>query len=268
MDNKPMWLRILLDRIGIQSLVAFFIGVPAMIIFIQSIWNALSQDQRILAVVFGSLLLVAIILFIYSRTRKILYVIPMLLHKMHGRTVELASSLNPESLSEEDLNNFMSLTAINMVQLQSLKSSIPNIDSLINFAPDLIKIAENGSEKTKTDRDAVWRLQYFMFERIGLKEALKQDKMYGKLRKRLDKIQIPTVEIRQSILDCENISHIIGTWLPILHLPIGKAIYQTIFPLPFKIDSEVKVDELNNQMKLLLSKVEESIDKYYKGERK
>ena len=68
MEDKPLWLRKLLDTIGIKSIFAFIIGVPAMIAFIMSIWAGLSPNERIIAITSGTILLIAVILFIYDRT--------------------------------------------------------------------------------------------------------------------------------------------------------------------------------------------------------
>ena len=264
MYTKPTWVRILTETIGIPQIITFIIGVPAMIGFICVIWQALSFSHQVIAVILGIVVLVAIILFVYFQTKKKLYVIPKLILKIHQRTIELAANLKIEDMALQDFTDFISLTDIDTKQLETLKSSIPDIDSLINLAPELIRLAEMGAEHAKTDKEAVWRLQYFMYGKVGLKQAIKQDKIYQKLKRQLDSIQIPNPIIERAIFDCESLSLIMGTWSPVLQAE-GIEKIQDVFPLSYKIDRELKIDELGKQIKLAISKLIEVINGYYKG---
>jgi len=261
MDNKPTLVRILTETIGISTCVAIILGVPAMIAFIISIWLALSPNNQIIAVASGSILLFTLILFVYSRARKKLYVVPSLLADMHTRVVEIASQLSAMDMSLEDIGSLMSLVNID----PNIISMFPDIDALQAGIPNIMGIAQQKSEETKTDKDALWRIQYFLFEKTGLKKALLADSKYIRMKKQLDKFTIPNVEIRQAILDCEKTSYVTGTFLPLLSVPATGNAISNILPPSLKMDGLVKTDGLNDQMKILFSKVNEAIDRYYKG---
>ena len=178
------------------------------------------------------------------------------------RTVGLASHLNIMALPQEDLTNFMSLVGIDATKLYS---SIKDFESLLSFAPELIETAEKKSKKAMVEAETPQRAFYLMYEKIGLKDALETDKQYKQLKQKLDKITrvVPTEEITQAILEYNKTSRIVGTFLP-MFTTIDDQIAQ-ILPLQYNIDRARKIEELNETMALLLSKVWGSIGKYYKG---
>jgi len=261
--QMPLWVQLLWQRVG--AIIAIIVGVPTMIYFIKSIWSALSDSNRIIAVVSGTVLLVCIVWFIINITKKELNAIPSLLNKMHKRLVYLASNLNITDLDMNEYSKFMSLTMIDADKFQALKNSTPDIESLIGKKVDVGDLAREAVSKINKDSNAVWRLQYFMFDSIGLKDKLEKDKhVYQKLFKRLNRIKIPNTEIKQAIIDYNNTSKINGTWLSVLHLPEQEP-YKQAMELNTKIDSTIKIDEQNNTLELLETKIRGMIERYYKG---
>lgn len=260
MANKKynlVWATI--QTIGIPQILAYIIGVPAMITGILVVWHSLSTSFQITLGVSSGLVLLAIGLFIYGQTRKVLYNIPNILHQMHLRRMELATHL---TLKEIDFAKFMSLVGINS---DELFATIKDFDELLSSTPKLVEIAETQSEKAKTEQNAPQRIFHFFYEEVGLKKASEQDKIYQNLEQQLNKIQpiVPSEEISQAMLEYDKVSRIFGTFLPIF-TTIDTQVLE-LLPLSYQIDRTLKVDELNDKMKLLLSKVRESIDKYYKG---
>ena len=150
MSNKYRIISAVVQTIGLGETISIIIGVPAMITLIVNIWHSLNTNQQIIIAIAGSVILVAIIVFIYSQIKKVLYKIPKILHQMHLRTVELASRLNIMALPQEDLTNLMSLVSIDTTQLYS---SIKDLSSLLSSAPELIKMAEEQSEKAKGEKE-------------------------------------------------------------------------------------------------------------------
>lgn len=262
MSNKYRTIPAVVQTIGLGETISIIIGVPAMIILIVNIWHSLNTNQQVTIVIAGSVILVAIMVFIYSQIRKVLYKIPKILHQLHLRTVELASHLNIMALPQEDLTNLMSLVSIDATQLYS---SIKDLNSLLSSAPELIKMAAEQSAKAIGEKETLQRVFYLMYEKIGLKNALETDKQYKQLKQKLDKITriVPTEEINQAILEYNKTSRIVGTFLP-MFTTINDQIVQML-PLQYNIDRTRKIEELNETMALLLSKVWESIGKYYKG---
>jgi hypothetical protein len=261
MRKKINWTQVLVETIGLPTLLSIVIGVPAMITFIRAIWEGLSPRGQIIAIVSITLISLAIGLFIYGQARKILYGIPKILHQMHLRTIQLASHLSITTLPKEDFVSFMSLVNIDS---KEIFASIADLNSLLSSVPKLVEIAETQSGKVKTEKETPLRIFYFMYEKIGLKEALETDKLYKQLKQKLSRIQslVPTVEMSQAILEYDMKSRIIGTFLPMFET-IPDEMFQ-ILPLPYKIDRIRKVEELNNQMATQLARVRECIDKYYK----
>lgn len=262
MSNKYRIIPAVVQTIGLGETISIIIGVPAMITMIANIWHSLSTNQQIIVAILGTVILVAVGWFIYSRLRKVLYVIPKILYQMHLRTVELASHLNIMTLPQEDLIKLLSLVSIDATQLYS---SIKDFESVLSSAPELIEIAEKQSEKAKGEEETPQRVFYLMYEKIGLKNALEVDKQYQKLKRKLDKLIpiVPTEEINQAILEYNKTSHIVGTFSPMC-TTIDDQIIQ-ILPLEYNIDRTLKIEQLDEVMTLLLSKVWESIGKYYKG---
>ncbi|MBA7499446.1 hypothetical protein ES704_02190 [subsurface metagenome] len=262
MSNKYRVIPAVVQTIGLGETISIIIGVPAMITMVANIWHSLSTNQQIIVAISGTVIFVAVGLFIYGQLRKALYVIPKILHQMHLRTVELASHLNIMTLPQEDLIKLMSLVSIDATQLYS---SIKDFESVLSSVPELIKIAEKQSKKAKEEEETPQRVFYLMYEKIGLKNALETDKQYQKLKGKLDKIMtiVPTEEINQAILEYNKTSRIVGTFLP-MFTTIDDRIVQ-ILPLEYNIDRTRKIEQLDGTMTLLLSKIWECIGKYYKG---
>ena len=74
---------------------------------------------------------------------------------------------------------------------------------------------------------------------------------------------IPTEEISRAVLEYEKSSHIAGAFLPIFCSTNDQMLQ--MLPLQYRIDETLIVEQLDEKMALLLSKVWEAINKYYKG---
>jgi len=249
--------------IGLYEIISIIIGVPAIILLVINIWHSLTNSQQIVAIIVSVIILAAIGLFIYSQIRKRLYRIPKVLHQMYKRMLELASELDATALSQEDFADLMSLINIDASQLYS---SITDLESLAAFAPELIKAVETQVEKVAKDEEKTGqRTFYLMYDKVGLKRALEADRQYQKLKQSLNKLMpvIPTVEINRAVLEYEKSSRIVCTFLPIFSCTSEQV--QQALPLQYKIDETLIVEQSNEKMALLLSKVWEAIDKYYKG---
>ncbi|MGD0780789.1 MAG: hypothetical protein ABR954_08475 [Dehalococcoidales bacterium] len=268
MDDMSTFWQILFSKLNPLQLFTSIPVVVAMIIAINAVWHALSDGERITVIICGCVFVICVIILIWASLRKPLKAIPILLKKMHERVMILSSSLSVDNLSQDDINAFLSLTSVDINKLQAFQSTVKDMDSLKEVAPDMIKLGADAAERDKSDAYAVWRTHRFIFEKIGLKQALKNDKRYDKLEKQLNRINIPTSEIQQSIFDFIYTSQIIGTWTPILSFQDSKTPIKNIVPKIFDLDAEIKIEETNNRRKLLLPKVIEAIDKYYKGDKK
>lgn len=238
-----------------------------MIIFIQSIWQLLDDTHRIIVITTGIIMLACIAWFIYGIIRKPLYAIPNILRKIHTRIMELSSNLSPSNIPDEQLINFITLSPLNNTQYLSLLESVTDISSAKKSAGDFFQSVDKGNINLTPDNDTTRRLERFMFEKLGLEQALENDtKVYQKLKKQLDKIQIPNKEIGELIIKYENTSKSIGTWTPWLHIPNTKGAIAQIYPLNYKIDSKIMIDDFSNSIKLLPAQITEAIEKYYKGD--
>jgi hypothetical protein len=257
----PKWLRVLLDTVGFSTIIIIFVGIPAMTLFVLSVWNALDFPHQVWAITTGSLFIISVILFVYIRTRKVLYILPTLLNKIHKLTIELASSISINDLSEEDFQGFFFLGKIDK-QIQDLNPSVTDIPALLASIDKISDIANAGAEGMKKDADAAWRLHNYMFEKVGLKRALANNKTYIRLKAQLESVPIPSTEIIQAKLNCEYTTRIIGTWIPILSTTQDKK-YESVVPLPIRVDAPLKLEETHNQWQLILAQLRTSIDSYY-----
>ena len=96
MDMRK-YIKYVTETIGVLQIIAFLILIPVLTGFIANIWNALSLNQRIIAVICIVFILVSIGLFIYGQMRKPLYIIPQLLNQMRCRVEALVQDLQVES---------------------------------------------------------------------------------------------------------------------------------------------------------------------------
>ena len=261
MSNRFKTVTAVVQAIGLYETISVIIGVPAMITLIINIWRSLTQNQQIVVVVVSILILAAIGLFISSQIKKRLYRIPKILYQMHKRTLELASKLDAMAMSEEDFAGFMSLVSIDTAQLFS---SIKDLESLAAYAPDVIKTVETQTEKLKDEKETPQRVFYLLYDKMGLKDALESDRQYQKLKQSLDKLMpiIPNKEISEAVLEYEKSSRIACTFLPLFRTS-NKQVLQ-ILPLQYKIDQTRLTEQTDERLTLLLSKVWECINNYYK----
>lgn len=264
MSNKFKAIKVAVQAIGLYETISIIIAVPAVITLIINIWHSLTNNQQIIVVIVSILILAAIGLFIYSQIKKRFYRIPNILHQMHKRTFELASGLDAMTWSQEDFAGFMSLINIDASQLFS---SITDLDSLIASAPELLKTVETQTEKVVEDeKETGLRAFYLIYDKIGLRGVLEADRQYQKSKQSLDKLipTIPTEEISQAVLGYEKSSRMLCAFLP-LFCNLNDQILR-ILPLQYRIDRTRVMEQSNEKMTLLLSKVWEAINKYYKGD--
>ena len=278
MGKKPIWVQILFETLGLPQLVAFALGVPAMIVLIGAIWNSLSLTQQIIVGICASLIFRAISLFIYGQTKKTLYVIPTLLYQMRCRSAELARGLN---IKADDAVEFASLVGIDIPDtIKSLlgSSEIERLGSL--DAESLLKdsvfkefinwVANTVPEQTKhsieLDEDIVDRAPRYMSKAVGLDSLQSTDKIYQKLSQRLGRLRplIPTAEISISVNKYIRAFRITNSLLPILQPATNTLVFEAI-PLKLTTDISRVPDTIEDLMTTLLAEVREGIDKYYKG---
>lgn len=280
MAKKPNWVQILLETLGLPEFIAFVLGVPAMITFISVIWDSLSLKQQIVVSVCVCLILLAVALFIYGQTRKVLYVIPTLLHEMRCRSAELARGLN---IKADDAVKFASLTGIDIPDTVKglLEESSPEVERLRSLDTDsLIKdsaisdlinwvintVPEQTKHSIELDKDIMDRVPRYMGKSTGLEDLLSTDKIYQKLSQRLEKLRplIPTVEISVAVNKYIKAFKITNNLLPSLQA-INDELVLKVIPLKLTTDISGIPDKIEDSMTTLLAEVRESINKYYKG---
>ena len=262
--DKRMWKWILLENVGIPTIVAIVLGVPAMIVLIVDIWQVMSLSQQIVAGVSCSVIALAVALFVWGRIKKKLYAIPPILTQMKARTMELAKDLDAVKPINENHDELKSLMNIDIDQLMSSLET-QDIEGLKSGAKEVFKMAEVQSQKAREQEGQPMRIFWFFYEIIGLKRALDTDMQYTQLTKELNKIQphIPNVETNKAIVECKNMSRIIGTFLPIFSMSDPQILQ--VLPLPYKLDCTMKMEELDNMMNASIAKVRECIDNYYRS---
>jgi len=265
MDKKPNLFQVLVETVGLPAVISTIVGVPAMITLLVTIWSSLSQNQRIVVTVSVAVIVFAVVYAFYGQTRKVLYVIPKILLQMHMRRAELASQLRVATLTAEDYAEFMSLVNIDATQVRTSLLGVKDLDSLVGHIPDLIKLAETQTDSAKKEAETPLRVYEYMYDKIGLKKAVEGDKIHQNLSQQLNKLNplVPSVDIRTAIITYNNVSRAGCSFLPLFQ-SIGDQMIQ-LLPLKYKIDRTRKVEQFNDQMMILLARVRETIDKYYKG---
>lgn len=261
MDNKPIWLRILTDTIGISTLVAIIFGVPAMIVFVNAIWQALNFNQKITTVVSGIILLFSVIWFIYSRTRKKLYIIPNLLYQMHSIAHNHAISINIiNDISEKDFLNAYRLIDIDFTNMASL-----NTVAELRNALDIFY--SQNKDKKIPDEDTEYFCVYLM-KKSGLLKKLEQDNNYTKITENINhlKLSIPNEDIMETMNKFIKISNSANSVLPLLRMiKMADKDLPEIFTPKIEAASGVIGNNIEDEVATSLTKVRQSIEKYYKG---
>lgn len=262
MDRKPSWLQVLIETIGIPTLIAVIIGVPAIIIFIQTIWHSLGFNQQIIAGISGSIFLLAVIVFFIIQTRKKLLVIPNLLHKMHCIKKEHSAKLSIDKMESKDLEKIAELYGIDLPSVFSSLKDVSQIPAIVGG------ICEKVQSNLDSDPKAVERIVAYTNKKSGLDEMLNKDKEYSKLSQQLSKIRnlIPTEEMSLAVNNYIRASDTYNSITPLFRFP-DDFISQLPQYIPIKIEAEfMSIDtKVEDEMNVLLAKVRESIIKYYKG---
>lgn len=256
MGKKSHWLRILTETIGVPQIIAIVVGVPAMIYFILTIWHALKINEQIIVVSTGSLMILAIVLFTYGQIRKVLYVIPDLLYKIHSVYEGYAKKLNLTMVGEEKIKNTLKLLGID---LDFFASSIKS-ESEIPIAFERLYLEMKDKIK---DEDAE-RVINYLKEKSGLQALLIKDKTYIKLVQKLKKMRllVPTEDIITSVNEFTKTSNKISVALIMIQAPSD--ILSKAFSPRVEADYLALHDLFENDITTSLVKVRESIEKYYK----
>lgn len=251
-----------------------------MIIFIHSIWNALSNDQRMIVLICLTLILIAISLFLYDRLRKPLYKIPILLYKMRCRQMVLAKDLN---ISPMEHLNATSLIGISNAEasIKNLADSIKgdlainidtdNFDKLIENNIDILKplfenmvdpIREQMKTEIGIEPATINRIIKYYSKISGLDDLLQRDMHYNKLSIQLDKIRttLPTEEMATSINDYLKKVRAFSILLTTQNILKG---FESLLSLNETMDMEIIPTTMEDELTKALAKVRESIDIYY-----
>lgn len=265
MDKRPNQLQALTQTMGLSEIIAIIIGVPAMIVFIATIWHSLNIIQQIIAGVLGIVIVFCICLFIYGHTRKILYVIPDILYKMHLRASKLASEVDLSKLNIDDIKSFLALGG---VDFDSLFTEEITTDNLVDVMGKAIAEAEKQSkQKTEADNKTATRAARYVGEKTGVRQLLAGDSIYNKLTKKLRSMRplIPTPEISMAVNKYVRTSEAINDFMPLLGY-VDKQVVLAVFPLEQATDSLTTQEQIEDGMTTLLSEVRKSINRYYRGD--
>lgn len=256
MNEKPIWIRILVDTIGIPSIIAFIVGVPALITLVISIWGVLSWNRQIIVGITSGLILIAITLFIYGQTRKILYKIPHLLLKRHSIIRKHAKSINiVKDISEPDFYNAYKLIGIDFAKLVPCNT----LDEIRNKIDVLYaRVNEKGTSSEEYEQFCD-----YLMKKTGLLLLLEQDRSYKKLSDQLTKMYqlIPNEDILTAIKEFIKISNSMNVCLPLTQVPDEVQIQ--VFPVKLEANYVRINEKLDNIILEALVKVREGINRYY-----
>jgi len=263
-DKSPIWWQFIRDTIGIPVVFGFVVGIPAMIGFVITIWDALSNEKRILVCFCALLILIAVGLYIWGRTRKVLYKIPPLLYQMEYRCEELSHnlkfSIRQHLIALTLVDGLPSKVGVTINEL--LAASDGEFDNLMARPANKAMIKELS--QVVLNPASSNRIVTFYEKSSGIEDLLRQDKQYCALNKKLEHLKtiVPTQEIT------EYINH---------HLEVVKAcacfpflagnIMNTaeIWPLKSIIDLSITISVLKDNRAMSLARIREAIGKYYKG---
>jgi len=233
-----------------------------MIVFIWSIWQSLSLSHQIMAVTSGCLFIAMIILFIWARTRKILYVIPNLLYKRHSIIQKHATSIDLVSeLSEEDLFNAYKIIDIDFANLISS-------NNLNGFRNEMDVIYAQHKDRVLPDDDTD-KFSDYLIKKTGLRKRLEKDVEYAKVEKLIAKMRllIPTEDMNLVVNKFTKTSNSANSLLPLIQL--SNRIPNDTITKMLSVELEAVLigvnEKMNDEIIASLAKVRESIDKYYRG---
>lgn len=252
----------LLETMGLSKFISIIIGVPAMISFIYVIWHSLSVNQQIATVICLGIVILAIGLFIYGETRRILCLIPNILYRMHCRASELSSDLDISKLEMEDVGLFLSLLDVDIAKVLPNKNNATE-EEAVKEALESVQLQVQSS--AKLDKDTPIRASRYLGEQIGLRQLLKTDKKYQKLMSKLRSIRplIHTEEISMAVNEYIKTSEGVNSFLPLV-LKMKNEEISKILPLKIKVNGLGIDSMIEDGMANLLSRVWENIDSYYR----
>lgn len=248
------------STIGIPSLLALLLGVPAMIAFIVQIWSALSQGQRSITVACIVLIIIAIGLFVYGQVRRELMVIPRIIYRMSERANELTGKiiLNPDS---EELRQFLSLIDMPGNDL----AKILDYDTFKRIAPKLIPEVTAKANKARVNPQQSLRILQFIYEGY-VRDALDNDNEYQNLKTllRTKSPIIPTTELSQNILSYNKLA-VTRCSCALMLQPSDERVLEVI-PISYQLDAKIEMGKIDENLMVMLAKVNQSIDHYYNGD--
>ncbi len=247
------------NTIGIPSLVALLLGVPAMIGFVTQIWGAISQPQRSIAVACMVLVIIAIGIFVYGQTKRELMVIPKLIYRMSERANEITSKITLHSDSEE-LTQFLSLVGL----VGHSFEKITDYETFRTKAPMLIKEAQSQANRIKKDPKQSARVVRFIHEGY-VRKILDNDDEYQRLKKRLLTKWpiIPTTELSANIITYNKLAVVKCSCVLMLTTKDPRIL--EVVPMADLLDAKIEMDVLDEKLSMMLAKVNQSIDQYYAG---
>ena len=243
-----------------------------MIYLIISIWNALSNDQRITVCACVFVILLAIGLYIYGQARKTLYNIPPLLYQMKCRCLKLANGIKvgpdfytkalpliTNDYTDSFFTNFFSNSGIKEIEKP------PDVDTFRSTLGNAMKsLTEIIKKEATADPFTIDRLGEYYCRASGLNDLLCTDKQYRNLNNKLWKIlpTIPTEEITTAVIQYVKWTRSFGA------MSIARSLDQDateLLPLRGIIDLATLSQNMETELAKSLSKVREAIGKYYKG---
>lgn len=225
-----------------------------MITFVLVIWLTLNTTEQIIVVSCLVVIGIAIGLFIHGQTRKVLFMIPDLLHKKHKLAEDIAKSLSPSWSTETMGNNLLELVGINLDELIQLATKT-NDEINLN---DAIEQAKTQVKNIKGDNTGLILSEY-LGQQSGFDEALLHNTDFQKIDKKLEswKGKVPTEAISVAINNYERKSYVCNSAIPMLsNVPHA-------LPLRHVLDSNVNSKNRKDEMDKLFAKVRESIANYY-----
>jgi len=250
----------LVNTVGLPSLLALLVGVPALVGFVIAIWKALSDDERAIAIACIVLVVIAVVIFIYGQTRRELMIIPKIIYRMSERTNEIADNITFTSDSDE-LKQFSSL--IGMVGHSFEK--INDYETFKLKAPELIKEAQSRTNFIKRDPKQGLRVLKFIYEG-HIRKVIEGDIEYQRLKNWLQSKwpTIPTTELSQNIIIYNKVA-IIRCSCALYLKNMSNPLILDFIPTIDQLDAKIEMENLDEKLSNMLANVNQSIDRYYRN---
>ena len=262
MDKTSRFLRILNETVGIPPIIAFIFGVPAMSVCIWAIWQALTPSHKIIAAISGFILVAMVILFVYFQTRKKLYVIPNLLYKMHSIVHTHIVKLKLYEMNEQDFLNWLSLFRIDIDRFKAILSMEDEAE--ISHTLEVLYPQFELANKDMSHDDAEVIVNYFL-SKLNLPKILEDDVAYNNTMIEINRMRllIPNEEIALAVDEFIKESEGANCLSILLSTPTD--ILSKILSPKLDAKAITVFKNIDRDIMLSLTKVRESINKYYKN---